>query len=55
LCARPPEGGRPRAAGGEGLLSCLLFDTGICSALIELGYRDAQAKRAELAQLLAIS
>jgi len=40
-------------AGGEGLLSYLLFDSGFCSALIELGYRDAQAKRAELEQLLA--
>jgi NTE family protein len=42
-------------AGGEGLLSYLLFDSGFCSALIDLGYRDAQAKRAELEQLLARS
>jgi NTE family protein len=42
-------------AGGEGLLSYLLFDSGFCSALIELGYRDAQAKRAELEKLLARS
>ena len=41
------------SAGGEGLLSYLLFDSGFCSALIELGYRDAQAKRAELEKLLA--
>jgi NTE family protein len=40
-------------AGGEGLLSYLLFDRGFCSALIELGYRDAQAKRTELANLLS--
>jgi NTE family protein len=39
-------------AGGEGLLSYLLFDSGFCSALIDLGYRDAQAKRAELEKLL---
>jgi NTE family protein len=39
-------------AGGEGLLSYLLFDSGFCSALIDLGYRDAQAKRAELQTLL---
>jgi NTE family protein len=42
-------------AGGEGLLSYLLFDSGFCSALIELGYRDAQAKRADLEKLLANS
>jgi NTE family protein len=41
-------------SGGEGLLSYLLFDAGFCSALIELGYRDAQEKRAELAIFLSI-
>jgi NTE family protein len=40
-------------AGGEGLLSYLLFDRGFCSALIELGYRDGQAKQAELSKLLS--
>ena len=40
-------------SGGEGLLSYLLFDTGFCSALIDLGYRDAKAKRDELAIFLA--
>jgi NTE family protein len=39
--------------GGEGLLSYLLFDPGFCSALIDLGYRDAQAKEAEIAKLLS--
>ncbi len=42
-------------AGGEGLLSYLLFDSGFCSALIDLGYKDTQSKRAELEQLLAPS
>jgi NTE family protein len=41
------------AAGGEGLLSYLLFDAGSCSALIELGYRDAQSKRDPLLKLLS--
>ena len=40
--------------GGEGLLSYLLFDSGFCSALIDLGYRDAQAKRDELATFLSV-
>jgi NTE family protein len=39
-------------AGGEGLLSYLLFDGQFCAALIDLGYRDARAKRAELETLL---
>jgi len=38
--------------GGEGLLSYLLFDSGFCSALIDLGYRDAQAKRSDIERLL---
>jgi NTE family protein len=41
-------------SGGEGLLSYLLFDSGFCSALIDLGYRDAQAKRDELATFLSV-
>jgi len=41
------------AAGGEGLLSYLLFDAGFCSALIELGYRDAQSKRDALTKFLS--
>jgi NTE family protein len=39
-------------AGGEGLLSYLLFDSGFCTALIDLGYRDAMTKRPELEKLL---
>ena len=38
----------------RGLLSYLLFDSGFCSALIDLGYRDAQAKRDELATFLSV-
>jgi hypothetical protein len=30
------------------LISRLESDSGFCSALIELGYRDAQARQAEL-------
>jgi NTE family protein len=41
-------------SGGEGLLSYLLFDAGFCSALIDLGYRDAQDKRQELATFLSV-
>jgi NTE family protein len=41
-------------SGGEGLLSYLLFDAGFCSALIELGYRDAQDRRDELATFLSV-
>ena len=40
-------------SGGEGLLSYLLFDAGFCSALIELGYRDARDKRDELSAFLS--
>jgi NTE family protein len=39
--------------GGEGLLSYLLFDGGFCRALIDLGYRDAQARRSELETFLS--
>ena len=41
-------------SGGEGLLSYLLFDAGFCSALIDLGYRDAQDKREELTTFLSV-
>jgi NTE family protein len=40
-------------SGGAGLLSYLLFDAEFCSALIDLGYRDAQAKGEELGAFLA--
>lgn len=40
-------------AGGAGLLSYLLFAPGFCTALIDLGHADAQAKRAEIGALLA--
>jgi NTE family protein len=40
-------------SGGEGLLSYLLFDAAYCSALIDLGYRDAQSKRETLARFLS--
>jgi NTE family protein len=39
--------------GGAALLSYLLFAPGFCKALIELGYADAQAKRAEIESLFA--
>ncbi len=41
-------------SGGEGLLSYLIFDAGFCSALIDLGYRDARGKRDELAKFLSV-
>jgi len=46
-------GGVGGGAGGAGLLSYLLFEAEYCSALIDLGYRDAQSMRAELAAFLA--
>lgn len=42
-------------AEGAGLLSYLLFQGGFCKALIALGYRDAQARKAELSRHLTIS
>jgi NTE family protein len=42
-------------AEGAGLLSYLLFEAGYCKALIALGYRDAQERKAELSRHLALS
>lgn len=38
--------------GGAGLLSYLLFEPGYCRALVELGYRGAKARAAELDEFL---
>lgn len=45
--------GATRDSGG-GVLSYLLFEPGYCSELIELGYQDAMAKKAELCAFLGI-
>ena len=42
-------------AEGAGLLSYLLFEGGYCKALIALGYRDAQQRKAELSRHLALA
>ncbi|WP_166359072.1 patatin-like phospholipase family protein [Pseudomonas akapageensis] len=39
---------------GAGVLSYLLFEAGYCSELIELGRRDALAKRGELCRFLGV-
>ena len=51
LFLRGPGGTRE---GGGGLLSYLLFEPGYCSELIELGYQDAMAKKAELSAFLGL-
>lgn len=40
---------------GAGVLSYLLFEAGYCSELIELGRRDALAKREELSRFLGLA
>ncbi len=40
---------------GAGVLSYLLFEAGYCSELIELGRRDALAKRSQLCSFLGLS
>ncbi|KAF1026667.1 MAG: hypothetical protein GAK37_02611 [Pseudomonas sp.] len=40
---------------GAGVLSYLLFEAGYCSELIELGRRDALAKREELSRFLGLT
>lgn len=41
-------------ASGAGVLSYLLFESGYCSELIELGYQDAMAQKQALMDFLAI-
>ncbi|PMV85816.1 Patatin, partial [Pseudomonas sp. FW306-2-2C-B10A] len=40
---------------GAGVLSYLLFEAGYCSELIDLGRRDALAKRGELCRFLGLA
>lgn len=42
-------------AGGAGVLSYLLFEPGYCNELIELGYQDAMARKAELCAFLGLA
>ncbi|WP_439859117.1 patatin-like phospholipase family protein [Pseudomonas sp. MBLB4136] len=42
-------------ASGAGVLSYLLFESGYCSELIELGYQDAMAQKVELSEFLNLS
>lgn len=42
-------------AGGAGVLSYLLFESGYCNELIELGYQDAMARKSELCAFLGLA
>ncbi len=42
-------------ASGAGVISYLLFESGYCNELIELGYQDAMAQQAELRAFLELS
>ncbi|UTW07247.1 patatin-like phospholipase family protein [Pseudomonas benzenivorans] len=42
-------------ASGAGVLSYLLFESGYCNELIELGYQDAMAQKVELNEFLNLS
>ncbi|WP_439889098.1 patatin-like phospholipase family protein [Pseudomonas sp. MBLB4123] len=42
-------------ASGAGVLSYLLFESGYCNELIELGYQDAMAQKLELNEFLNLS
>lgn len=42
-------------AGGAGVLSYLLFESGYCSELVELGYQDAMARKADLCAFLDLA
>jgi NTE family protein len=42
-------------ASGAGVLSYLLFESGYCNELIELGYQDAMAKQEALSAFLSLS
>lgn len=41
-------------AGGAGVLSYLLFEAGYCNELIELGFHDAMARKADLCAFLGL-
>ncbi|MDT4878720.1 hypothetical protein FQZ97_1143410 [compost metagenome] len=42
-------------ASGAGVLSYLLFESGYCNELIELGYQDAMAQKVALSDFLSLT